>query len=300
MLKQCLKNFFKSFKHFFTPLGTMFLGLLLGLSVLIPGTIAAIGQLVDGVKGLAEGVNLDFGELWEQLRVAITALNWDHPGDALQTMLSSEWINDVLTQSLSAILGSDFATFAEQIKALIDTFVTNMGALLFILIVFFVIGFIAGFMLTKFFIRRNIARRSLWKWFLSTVINAVLSVGVLVAAIALYSVWKPSVFFSVLLLLIVASIASLIESYLVYAYKKVEFTKVLNIKNTGFYLLGNVLIFVFSIIFSVIAILINVLMGAFVALAIIEIALCVITMNAESYVQGLVENNVNLTEKQNS
>ena len=79
MLKQCLLNFFKSFKHFFTPLGTMFLALLAGLSVLIPGAFAATNALVDNVKEIAEGVNLDFGTLWEQLRLTITALDWNDP-----------------------------------------------------------------------------------------------------------------------------------------------------------------------------------------------------------------------------
>lgn len=289
MLKLCIKNYFKSFKHIFTPLGTMFLGLLLGLSVLVPGMIVALDSLIDGVEELSEGVNLDFGKLWEQLRVAIAALDWNNPEDALQTALSSEWINEVLTQSLNLILGSDFSNFSEQIKTLIDTFVSSVELLFFLLLLFFIMGFIIGFILTRFFIRRNIAKRSLWKWFLSTIINAVLSVGMVFAVIILFSVWKPSAFFSTLLLLILQSIISLLSSYFLYAYKKVKLTDVLNIKNTGFYLLGNTLILLFSIILLLIAIIINALMGAFVGLAIFEITLCVMSMNSESYVISLVK-----------
>ncbi len=34
MIKQGIKNYFKSLKYFFTPLGTMFLGMMLGFSIL--------------------------------------------------------------------------------------------------------------------------------------------------------------------------------------------------------------------------------------------------------------------------
>lgn len=269
----------------------MFLGLLLGLSILIPGTIVALDSLINEVKELGEGVNLDFGKLWEQLRVAITALNWDNPGDAFQIMLSSEWINEVIMESLNLILGSEFSMFSEQLQRITDTFVSSMGTLFFILIFFFIIGFIIGFILTRFFIRRNIAKRTLWKWFLSVLINAALSVGMVFGVIIFYSFWKPSAVFSALLLLIIQSVLSLIGAYYLYAYKKVKLTNVLNIKNTGFYLLGNTLILILSIIFSLIALLINGMMGAFVALAIFEILLCVMTMNAESYVQNLMKKN---------
>ena len=57
----------------------MFLGLLAGLSVLIPGAFAATNALIDNIKEIAAGVNLDFGTLWEQLRLEITALDWNDP-----------------------------------------------------------------------------------------------------------------------------------------------------------------------------------------------------------------------------
>lgn len=289
MLKQGLKNYFRSLKHFFTPLGTMFLGLLLGLSVFIPGTVSAVNALIDDVKELAAGVNLDFGALWDKLRAAISALDWSDPVNALETMLSGEWINEVLTESLSAILGEDFSTFAGEIALLIDTFTVNMVALTIVWLFFFIVSFIAGFMLTKFFIRRNIAKRSLWKWLLASVINALLTVALIIVIVCLYALWKPSAIFSAILLFVLPSVFSLASAYLVYAFKKVKFSKVLNLKNTGFYLLGNVLILLISGIFTVVAVAINALMGAFVGLAIFEIALCVMGMNADSYVQELIK-----------
>lgn len=288
MLKQCLVNFFKSFKHFFTPLGTMFLGLLAGFSVLIPGTLAATNALVDNVKEIAAGVNLDFGTLWEQLRLAITALDWDDPFASIQTMFSAEWIDKTLTDSLTLVLGADFATFAEKVQTIIGTFTDQILACVFVFSFLFVIGFIVGFILLKFFIRRNMAKRSLWKWLLSSLLNAVLPLGLAVVIVILFGLWKPSALFTVLLSVIIMSVYSLTQAYLVYGYKKVKFSEVLNVKNAGLYLAGNLLILLISFVISILAILLNVFAGIFVGLAVLGIALCVMSMNAESYVQGLV------------
>lgn len=288
MLKQCLVNFFKSFKHFFTPLGTMFLGLLAGFSVLIPGTLAATNALVDNVKEIAAGVNLDFGTLWEQLRLAITALDWDDPFASIKTMFSAEWIDKTLTDSLTLVLGADFATFAEKVQTIIGTFTDQILACVFVFSFLFVIGFIVGFILLKFFIRRNMAKRSLWKWLLSSLLNAVLPLGLAVVIVILFGLWKPSALFTVLLSVIIMSVYSLTQAYLVYGYKKVKFSEVLNVKNAGLYLAGNLLILLISFVISILAILLNVFAGIFVGLAILGIALCVMSMNAESYVQGLV------------
>ena len=50
MIKQGLKNYFKSLRHFFTPLGTMFLGIMLGLSVAAADTVTAASALTEGIK----------------------------------------------------------------------------------------------------------------------------------------------------------------------------------------------------------------------------------------------------------
>ena len=72
MLKQGIKNYFTSLKFVFTPLGTMFIGMMIGFSILIPGIISAISTLAGGVNELAQSVNLDFkllGQyLWERVR----------------------------------------------------------------------------------------------------------------------------------------------------------------------------------------------------------------------------------------
>ncbi len=288
MIKQGIKNYFSCLKYFFTPLGTMFLGLLLGFSAFVPGVALACNSLIDGIKVLASNVNLDFSILWNDFFTAAKTLDWNDPVQALRTMISGDWLDKVLTESLTQILGSDFDMFAKKIKALIDSFVSQIGACVFIFACMFVLGFIAGFMLTRLFIRRRIAKRSFWKWILTSVVNAVLTTALAVLCVLLFALWKPSAFLSLLLALVLIGIFALTEAYLVYGYKKIRFTQVLNVKNIGKYLLVNTIIFLITLVFTVLAVAVNALMGIFVGLSFLEIAVCVINMNAESFVQNMI------------
>lgn len=263
---------------------------------MFPGAIAAFHALIEGVEAIAEGVNLNLSVLWNNIFEIVKTLNWNDPVQALQTMLSSEWVDGVLTQILTEILGADFETFAEKISDLIETFISHLGACAFIFACMFVLGFIAGFMLTRFFIRRRIAKRSFWKWILTSAVNAVLTTALALLCVLLFALWKPSAFLSLLLALVLIGIFALTEAYLVYGYKKVGLTQVLNVKNIGKYLLVNTIIFLITLVFTVFAVAVNTLMGIFVGLSFLEIAVCVINMNAESFVQNMVVARTNIEQ----
>lgn len=291
MFIKSIKNYFKCLKYFFIPLGTMFLGLLAGISVLFPGIVSAIDSLVAGIKLLADEVNIDFVRLWEEIRGIITELNWDDPMSSVQTMLSSEWVNDTLTHSLNNVLGDDICLFSDRIRDLIDVFVSDIAVYMSAFVLLFALSFMIGFVLTKLFVRKNIAKRTLLKWLLTNVINAALTVIVIIMSLFFFVLWHPSAPISLLFILVMSSVVSLFGAYFVYGLRRVKFEHVVNVKNIFMNILANLLIFIISAVIITAAVCINVLMGTFVGLAIIEIAMCVTNMNAESYVQGLLDIN---------
>ena len=65
MLKLHLKNYLKNLTHFLIPMGAIFLGLLIGVSVVMPILSASANNLIDGVKQLVPDGNLDFNELFQ-------------------------------------------------------------------------------------------------------------------------------------------------------------------------------------------------------------------------------------------
>ena len=295
MLKQGLTNYFKSLKYFFTPLGTMFLGIMLGLSVFIPGVISSASVMVDSIGALAQNVNLDFDVLLDNVWSAVRSLNWnEQPVESVQTMLSAEWLNGVLTQSLNTILGTDYETFVVEIADIVNSFLQTVTVNVAVFFVFWVLGFIAGFALIRFLIRRNIARRSLWKFILAYFLNSLLTAVFVIAGVFVFALWKYSVIIMVVLALVLIGILALVQAYLLYACKKIKFSSIVNLKNVGLYTLTNLIIFAISICVTLVAVAVNNLMGIFVGLGFVTIANIVIDLNAESYVMEQVKNNTSL------
>ncbi len=287
MEERCMKNYLIGLKYFFTPLGTMFLGMMIGFSVLLPGVTGALSALSEGLRALTARVELDLGVLFDTFWGAVRALDWNAPVDALKTMFSGDWFRASLTEALRSILGTDFETFRLQIAALLDAFT---GALFSHLAAFFVLwlfGFVAGFWLVRFQIRRNIARRTLWKWLLTSLLNSVFTAAFSVVAVFCLAIWKWSIAISAFLLVVLVCVTALSEAYLVYGRGKVPFKSVVNPENTRMYALTSLLIFAISVALTLIACLVNRLMGLFVGLSLLEIAVIVVGLNAESYVMSL-------------
>lgn len=291
MLKQGIKNYFKSLKYFFTPLGTMFLGMMIGFSVLIPTVFGAVKELAAGINTLSENVNLDFHELFNRLWAMVTELSWETDVEnAFRTLFSTQWLNDALTEALSTILGSDFETFKAAITTLCNDFLAAIASGIFVFFAFWVQGFIVGYVITKFLIRRTIAKRSLWKKILFAFINSILTTAFLFVCAYLSMLWNAGIPLVIVMAIIFVSFFSLLEAYLMYGVKKLKFKSVVNAKNIGLYILTNLIIFAISVCFSLIAIAINKIMGLFVGLSLAVITILVVSMNSESYLKSLAEN----------
>ena len=294
MVNKGIKNFFTCLKYFFTPLGTMFLGIMIGISFFIPCIMSAIQTFVNGIGALGESVHLDFTEVWNTLWEHITALDWNEPNEALNTLLKVDWLTQTLTEIVSTILGTDFELFKLQIIELIQE-LTNSVILAFVIVfIWWLIGFIAGYILIRILIRRTIAKRGLWKYIISILFNAFLSAMFVIVCAILYAIWKPSIAISFILIIFLIEFFGLVEAFLIHGRGVVPFKKVVNLKNVGAYLITNIMIFLIALSFSLIAIIINVILGIFVGLSLIEIAFLVISMNAESYVKGLTEKSLEM------
>lgn len=288
MIKQGLKNFLKNLSCVFTPLGTMFLGMMIGFSVLIPGVLSAGASLVGGMKELSDNVNLDFYTLLQDVWAAVRALDWDAPLQAIKTLLSSAWWHDTLTQVLNSILGTDYESFAEQVAELVGSFISNVVHYVRVFFVCWGLGFVAGFFLVKLRIRRTAEKGTIWKILLATVLHAVLMTALVILSLVLLLKWGWSIAVSTPLIIVLVSAYCLTEAYFIYGRKKVPFKRIVNAKNTGVYALTCLMIFLIAACFVVIGCLINLLMGLFIGLAILEIAIIVINRNADLYVQSVV------------
>lgn len=289
MIKQGVKNYFAGLKHFFTPVGTLFLGIVLGLSVFPSGLHAAIRKVIDDVNALSGDISLDFESLAASLVQAVRALNWREPTQALQTLLSKEWQNTALTDCLNSLLGVNYETYIDSITKIVREFVNGLAALGIVFMLCTLLGLVSGYWLTRFLVRRTIAKRVWWKYFLVSALDSLLSATMVVLCALFIGLWAPSVFIAVLVAILLMGAASLVEAYFVHAFRKLPFRQILNPKNILSLIAANIIVFVIAVAVTVFAVtVVNAFVGVIIGLALLEIAMLTASMNAESYVINTV------------
>lgn len=290
MIKQGIINFFKNLKYFFTPLGTLALGFIFGLSVLIPGIIASFSTLADSVQKILSDTTIDYNALKDSAISAVQALDWNDPSEAIKTMLSNDWLMQTLNECVSSFVGSTEA-YTAQFTTVINAFTTDLVSYFAAFIVFLVLGLIGGYFLTRWLVRRNIARRSLWKYLLNSFIDSLLTATLVALCVWLIQVWKPGTLISSLVSILLFGFISLFEAYVVHAWKKVDIKQVVNAKNIFKLFATDLIIFVLAWVCVLLAIVLtNPIVGIVIGIVLMEIAFIVIGLNAEAYVKSVSEN----------
>lgn len=273
-------------KHIFVPMGTVALGLVFGLSVLIPGALSSASVLVDSVAEILEGTPLDLDALLSSVTDSAGELEWSDPVTAVQTMFSDDWLTAALTRAVGALVG-DVGAYTSELGAAAGVFAGAMGSYLSTLVIFVFLGFLLGYFLLKIFIRRNMARRAFWKYLLISLTDSLITASLVAVSVYLLSLWQPSVFISTPVSLLLFGFISLLEAYIVHGLGKVEFRRVVNFKNILQLIATNLLIFAAAAaMVALLTALTNTFVGIFVGVSLLEIAFIVVGMNAEAYVKS--------------
>lgn len=292
MIKNGIKNYFSSLKYAFTLIGIFALGVVLGLSVLIPGIISALSELVDNIKTVVQSIEFDFDAVVAYLTDAALAIDYSSARTVANTVLSADWIREVLLSCIDALVGGSAAIegeIAAALDACITSIITDLVACLLIMIA----GLLIGYYFTRWLVRRSIAKRSLWKFLLATLADSIFSVGLIVFMAWLATLWWVSVFISVIVGIVLVGLVSLFEAYMVHGKGRVGLREVVNIKNILLLLLTNVIVLLISVAISALVIYINLIVGIFIALSFVLIAIMVAGLNAEAYVKSLSDKRAN-------
>ena len=289
MIKKGLKNYFANLKFYFTPIGMLAIGVILGLSIAIPVILNAVRDLVNYVSS-QDSVALDFSAFVHKIFDAVFALNWRSPTKALATMLSSHWLNETFSDSIFALV-HDVEPVAQEILAKIGSCVSAIKYASAAVVVFALVGLVGSFFLTKYLVRREIARCAFWKRLLASLFDAVITIALPVLSIYLSLLWRPLAYFVIVLVPILWGVILLVEAFLMQGYKKVKAKEVVTAKNSAKLYLTNLLILLIaSAILSVVSAVVGELVGMIVGFPFLLIALIVCGLNAESYVKELAKN----------
>lgn len=292
MIKQGITNYFKNLKYVFSVLGVIALFFVLGLSVAVPQIISSVSNMATKIVEVSGSANIDFSIVWDELVGLVSALNWNNPINAFQTMFTEGWLVETFNSLTNVIIGSTEVVTA-QITEIINLCVSEIIVSFILFVLLSLLGIILGYFLTKWLIRKDIAKRSFWKFFLVYFIDSLLSATLVALCMWLVSIWQPSIFISSLISIILFGAISLFEAYVVHAWKKVGIKQIVNIKNIAFLFVTNIIILIIAwACVGIVGIISNQIVATFVGIALIEISFIVISLNAESYVKSFANNNV--------
>lgn len=286
MIKSGLKNYFKSYRYFFVPLGALALGVVAAISVMLPLIGAAIREFVRGAGEIAKSHSLDWNAVKDTLIAAFRDLDWAHPQQMMNEVFTKEYLSGLLQSCATAAIG-DTAVWREEINALVSSSISKLTGALIAGAVFVALGIFVAFFVTKRLIRHDVAKRKGWKVLLVAFVDALLNITVVAFGVWLVVKVKAFVLISLCLVVLLYGAISFFEAYLVHGYKKVPFKEIFRIKNFfKLFLLALIEIAIMAAIVAIVFALTNAMIGIFVGFGVFLITQSCISLNAEAYVKG--------------
>ncbi len=286
MIWQSIKNYFINLKFYFIPLGTLFLGLIIGFSIALPGLYGTLQDTVGGLTALVTGVETDAGAFFDSLYLSVRSLNWGEPLTAVKSLFDGAWLKETFYQAAQALFLNKLPDYADQITLIYQTLVSDVKFYFIIVLTWAILGIFVGSIITKLFVRKTIASRNFGKFLLVSIVDSLLSTTIVAFCIWMITVWLPGGLISLFALLILSAFVDLFEAHLVHGLGKIKLKEVVNAKNCALLLLSNLFVILIALALVVaVCMLTNVLAGIVIGLPFLEIAFLVIKLNAEAYVK---------------
>ena len=287
MIKLGLKNYFKSYRLFFIPMGALSLGIVIGLSVMIPMLWNAVKDFVMGVAEAVGGVSTHWDEVKDAMFSSIKGLSWTDPRAFADEVANSAYWEELLRDCASVALG-DLSKVEAEMEVLAKTAMTTIAGGVMIFVLCTAIGAYVGYFVTRSMIRTGVAKRSFLKSILAGLLSTVINLTIIAAGVVLIA---KSENYAILSILLVYGEAAFLEAYFVQGFRKVPFKKVMNIKN--FFLLAILNMIEIAIMIAVITLLFaftNPAIAVYAGFSVLIITLSGMQLNAEAYVKSLVDN----------
>ena len=295
MILQGIRNFLKGLKYVFVPMGVLFFGLVLGLSVSLPRMAAILKDFAAQMQQIFGESTLSGSEMMQSLWMRVSELDWSNPLQALLQVLNRSWLNETLEQCVKPF-AEDYDAYAAEAEQLIRAAAEGIVRQAVVVAVFAALGLACGLFLTQWLVRREIARRG-WRNLLPGMLFDAVFATLLLMVCTRVSVKPGWGFAAALAALLLFGAVSLLEAYLLHGRKVLPFRSVVTVKNCCKLLVSNAAVYVLSAaIVAVAGFVLNEVAGLCIALPLFGVAFFVIGMNAESYVIGKVKE---LSEKEN-
>ena len=286
MIKLGLKNYLKSYRLFFLPIGALSLGIVIGLSILLPLLLGAVKDFFAGAASIIGDATPNWDAVWATISSTVRSVDYADPEVAARVIFDRGFFEKLLNDCIRAAI--DLNVLQVQLEDLLSACAAKAvaGGIL----AFFVLGAFLGGFLTRVEIRRDIAKRKFWKFLLISVVHTVINATIIAGGVWLISSFKNFAVLSGLLTVILYGSVTFFEAYLVHGYKKIPLKSALRVRNfLSLALLTVIEVAIMCALLAIVYFISNVIITLFVGFSVVVITLSCLSMNAEAYIKDMAD-----------
>lgn len=284
MIKKGILNYLKCLKYYFVPLGIFSIFFVIGLFIGITGITNAVKDFMNNVAEITKATTINWNAMWNSLLGEAMKIDYSSGiSDIIAQVTNVDWLKNTLWVVCKATFG-DTLPF-DKVMALAETTMSVIINYVMVFFAFLIIGLVVGIAVTRILIRKSMTKVKIGKLILYTLLD-VLFWSTL--SVAFYFLGTISTWVSItvnIIFILLFGFLSLVEGYLFYGIKKVKFKEVANIKNIlKLYLIELIILLIAAGTTALLILIFKLIVGLYIALPFIEIALLCIGLTAESFV----------------
>lgn len=195
---------------------------------------------------------------------------------------------DAIKEAFSQFLETGEPTlFEEGFTRVMEMLAEGAGGFIAIQIA----GLLVGFILMMVMMRSDVERRNIFKVLLNAFVDAIILAIFIAIVVLLSSVAEWGGIIAAVLFLPLYSIMTLFGSYVNHGMKAVEFKKAVSFRNMFKLAICDFIIILMIIgLAALIGLIFNAIIGLTLLVSLVMVGVCVISLNADSFVVALVEN----------
>ena len=195
---------------------------------------------------------------------------------------------DAIKEAFSQFLETGEPTlFEEGFTRVMEMLAEGAGGFIAIQIA----GLLVGFILMMVMMRSDVERRNIFKVLLNAFVDAIILAIFIAIVVLLSSVAEWGGIIAAVLSLPLYSIMTLFGSYVNHGMKAVEFKKAVSFRNMFKLAICDFIIILMIIgLAALIGLIFNAIIGLTLLVSLVMVGVCVISLNADSFVVALVEN----------
>ncbi len=195
---------------------------------------------------------------------------------------------DAIKEAFSQFLETGEPTlFEEGFTRVMEMLAEGAGGFIAIQIA----GLLVGFILMMVMMRSDVERRNIFKVLLNAFVDAIILAIFIAIVVLLSSVAEWGGIIAAVLFLPLYSIMTLFGSYVNHGMKAVEFKKAVSFRNMFKLAICDFIIILMIVgLAALIGLIFNAIIGLTLLVSLVMVGVCVISLNADSFVVALVEN----------